>query len=292
MSRSHPLHQSTLYKISKRKRLAAIFGLNESALQEILTAPRRFTDRQVEMVRNGKIKMRRIQEPRGALRPIHNRVRALLSRIEPPDFLFCPVKGRCYVKNAYVHAGAREIRTLDISEYFPSTPRHRVYWFFHSVMKCSPDAAAILAELLTVDGHLATGSTVSPILSYYAFQDMWLAIAEVAARAGCKVTVYMDDVTLSGECVPAWLIWSVRRMIHSRGLRYHKERYFSRGVGEVTGIVVRDGKVVVPNRQLKKVHELRSRLQSSNDSEEVERLQRSIAGLICQQNYVEKVANS
>ena len=31
------------------------------------------------------------------------------------------------------------------------------------------DVSVMLARLLTVDGHLATRSTVSPILSFYAF---------------------------------------------------------------------------------------------------------------------------
>ena len=59
------------------------------------------------------------------------------------------------------HAGiSKEVRKLDVREYFPSTPSHRVYWFFHTVMRCSTDVAAVLAKLLTVEGHLATGSTV------------------------------------------------------------------------------------------------------------------------------------
>ena len=47
---------------------------------------------------------------------------------------------------------AKEIRTLDIKAYFPSTPRHRVFWFFHMIMRCSPDVASVLAQLLTAEG--------------------------------------------------------------------------------------------------------------------------------------------
>lgn len=66
-------------------------------------------------------------------------------------------------------------------------------------MHCNTDVASILAKLLTANGSLATGSTVSPILSFYAFRDMWLAIADLAYKADCKFSVYMDDVT---EVVP------------------------------------------------------------------------------------------
>ena len=158
MKARHALDQSLLYRIKTRRKLAKILGMTESGLKIALSFERPFTSRQIEVVRNGVTKLRHVQEPRGPLRPIHNRVRVLLMRIEPPDFLFCPVKGRSYVSNAALHAGAREIRTLDVAKYFPSTPRHRVYWFFNKVMQCNSDVASILAELLTADGHLAQGA--------------------------------------------------------------------------------------------------------------------------------------
>ena len=46
--------------------------------------------------------------------------------------------------NAALHAGAKEVRKLDIHAYFPSTPSHRVFWFFHTAIACSPDVAAVL----------------------------------------------------------------------------------------------------------------------------------------------------
>jgi hypothetical protein len=126
----HPLPQSRLYAVQSRAKLAEIFGLTRVTLDAALAAERPYNERSIEITRNGKTKVRVIQEPRGALRAIHITVRKMLSRIDPPDFLFCPVKRRSYVSNAARHIGAKEIRTLDIHAYFPSTPRHRVYWFF------------------------------------------------------------------------------------------------------------------------------------------------------------------
>jgi hypothetical protein len=287
MKNRYPLDQSQLYRVTTRRKLADILGLTESGLQAAWRLERPFTSRQIEVVRNGATKMRHVQEPRGPLRPMHNRIRTLLMRIEPPDFLFCPVKCRSYVTNAALHAGAREIRTLDVARYFPSTPRHRVYWFFHTVMQCSADVASILAKLLTVDGHLATGSTVSPILSFYAFYDMWHAIAKIAREAGCKVSVYMDDLTVSGYSVPECVMWDIRQQVHSRQLVYHKERHFRRGIGEVTGVVVRDGSVCLPNRQRKKLYDLKTILLETGDATAASALTRSITGLTSQQKQVE-----
>jgi hypothetical protein len=154
-------------------------------------------------------------------------------------------------------------------------------------MKCNTDVASILAKLLTVDGHLATGSTVSPILSFYAFYDMWHAIAQIAREAGCKVSVYMDDLTVSGDSVPDWVMWDIRQHVHSRQLVYHKERHFWRGVGEVTGVVVRDGSIRLPNRQRKKLHDLKTALLETEDATAASALSRSINGLSSQQKQVE-----
>jgi hypothetical protein len=239
------------------------------------------------IVRNAKSKVRIIQEPRGAYRSIHAYVGRTLSRIEPPDFLFCPVRQRSYVGNAAKHIKAKEIRTLDIHAYFPSTPRHRVYWFFHKVMRCSPDVASILAQLLTVEGHLATGSTVSPILSFFAFLDMWLTIAQIAKGAGCVLTVYMDDVTLSGDSVPDRVVWAIRKQIHGRGLSYHKEHRYSSGKGEVTGTLIDHGRLCVPNRQRKKAHDTRIALKVTTDPTETIRLNSVLRGLRSQRRQVE-----
>lgn len=283
----HPLNQSQLYAIQSRAKLAEIFGLTRVGLDSTLAMERPFSQGPKGIERNGKTKIRMIQQPRGPLRTIHAKVRNILSRIDPPDFLFCPVKQRSYVSNATQHVTAKVIRTLDIQAYFPSPPSHRVYWFFHRIMACSPDVASVLQQLLTVNGHLAIGSTVSPILSFFAFYDMWDNIAKIARGANCNLTVYMDDVTISGDTVPESIIWAIRSQVHGRGLRYHKERHYTKGLGEVTGALIKDGKIAVPNRQLKKTHEVRMKIASTMDINEIRRLTAVLRGLTQQRKQME-----
>lgn len=283
----HPLNQSKLYRLRTRAKLAAVFGLSEKELQLKLLMKQPYSQRQIDTGKNGKIKLRDVQEPRGSLRPIHARIKRLLSRIEPPDFLFCPVKQRSYVENAAVHLGARQVRKLDVKTYFPSTPEHRVYWFFHSVVECEKDVASMLAKLLTVHGHLATGSTVSPILSFFAFYDMWYNISDIAKSSDCKLSVYMDDVTISGDTVTDKTIWEVQKQIHSRGLIYHKERNFRGGIAEVTGVLLRDGKTLIPNRQHQKAHLTRVELRETDDIDRAVSLDQRLTGLKSQRKQIE-----
>ena len=290
----HPLDQSKLYSIQSRAKLAALFGLTRTSLGAIVVMDRPYTSWPLRGERNGKVKIRIIQQPRGGRREIHAYVSRALSRIAPPDFLFCPVIRRSYVSNAVQHAGAKEIRTLDVKAYFASTPSNRVYWFFHTIMRCSSDVSAVLAKLLTAENDageafLATGSPVSPILSFFAFYDMWLAIAKIAKEANCVLTVYMDDITLSGDAVPERVVWLVRKQIHARGLHYHKERRFTGHTAEITGTIIKGGKLQVPNRQLKKAYDTRTALEVTIDPEIVATLRARLRGLHDQRRQVEGI---
>jgi hypothetical protein len=279
----HPLNQSALYHVTTRLKLAKQLALTPAELEQACRHGG-YSDREI-ITKNGK--RRRIQEPRGVLRKIHGRAALLLSRIEAPQFLYCPVKGRSYVTNAKRHAEGKEIRKLDIQSYFDSTPRRRVYWFFHSIMHCAPDVSAILARLLTVNDHLATGSPASPILSFYAFYDMWQNIANLSAQHGFVMTVYMDDITLSGETIPERYMWEIRKAIVNAGLRYHKERRFIGETAEVTGVVLRSGEMLLPNRQHRKAHALREQLRNVVDLEEKIKAERQLRGLLSQRHQVE-----
>ena len=285
----HCLGQSQFYKLKSRKRLAALFGFSEAQLQNILRNPLAYCERQIiQKKSNGTVKTRFTQEPRGNLRLIHEKVKKLLSRIEPPDFLFCPVKKRSYVGNALVHVGGKQVRTLDIRDYFNCTTEKKVFWFFNTIMECERDISSILAKLLTIKGVVPTGSPASPILCFFAFHNMWHDINHLIMDNKCVMTVYMDDITISGDIVPEWLIWRVRKEIYKHGLRYHKERSFNKGFAEVTGVVLRDGRAVVPNRQRLRAHKLRIDLKATAvGSDILVKMQRQITGLQAQQRQIE-----
>jgi hypothetical protein len=189
-------------------------------------------------------------------------------------------------------SSSREVRKLDIEAYIPSTPRTRVFWFFHTIMRCSEDVASVLAQLLTVDEHLATGSTVSPILSFFAFYDMWTGIGRIAKVAGCPLSVYVDDMTISGDNVPERVMWEIKKQIRKRDLKYHRECRFTRGVVEVTGAFIKNGQLLIPNRQHKKAYDTRMALAAATAPDEVARLRAVLRGLNEQRRQVEQNTQS
>lgn len=248
----HRLVESCFYRLSSPHKLSALLQISVDDLRSLCEKSEKLYREWDEKKPTGGT--RHIECPKPALKPVQARVARLLSRIKPADYLFCPVKRRCYVTNAARHQGNRVIRCLDVRKYFPSTPSWRVFWFFRTVMQCSPDIAAMLTKLATYKNHLPTGSPLSPIMAYFAHIDVWESVAAIAKRHGLTLTVYVDDVTLSGPHVPDHVLWEVRKAIHSGGLRYHKEKTYVDRPAEITGVIVRADKIGVPHRQYLKLH--------------------------------------
>ena len=66
-------------------------------------------------------------------------------------------------------------------------------------MQCESDVAGLLTRLATYQRHLPTGSPLSPIMAYFAYYDVWEAVAEITRQHGYTLTVYVDDVYPSGD---------------------------------------------------------------------------------------------
>ena len=106
-------------------------------------------------------------------------------------------------------------------------------------MACAGDVAGILARLLTVDGHLATGSSVSPILSYFAYEDMFSEIEELAVQRGCEMTCYVDDLVFTGLGATGRLVRDLTEVARRYRLWVHKIKVFQAGQPKViTGVAV------------------------------------------------------
>lgn len=255
---TYALDQSPFYRLKSRAKLAAMLKISPAELRALSRGgDEQYREFDMPKKSGG---TRRVENPCKPLKRVQARIFRHLARITPPDFLFCPVKRRCYVSNAAAHRGNRVVQCLDIRKFFPSTPQHRVFWFFHKIMHCERDIAGTLANLACYKGHLPTGSPLSPIMAYFAFYDLWERIAAFCKSKGYTFTVYIDDVTISGPRVPKADMWEVRKMIHNCGLTYHKAKTFVDRPAEITGVMVSGDKLLAPFRQHKKRHDAKALL--------------------------------
>jgi hypothetical protein len=274
----YALDQSPLFKLKSRSKLARLLRISLRELHALAAGDALYREFDIPKKNGG---TRHVENPARPLKLVQAKLARLLARVEPPEFLFCPVKGRCYVTNAAAHRHARVVHCLDIKKFFPSTSQRRVFWFFRKVMLCERDIAGLLARLACYQGHLPTGSPLSPLIAYLAYYDLWQRIATYCARKGYKFTLYIDDVTISGSRVPQRDVWEIRQMIHAFGLRYHKRKSFVGKPAEITGVIVSSGAVKAPHRQHKKIRLARALL-SETDGEERAALNARIKGISAQ----------
>ena len=119
----------------------------------------------------------------------------------------------------------------------------------------------MLTAIVTYNGHLPTGGSASSIVAFFAYIDMWEEIDVIRQQAGCAMTLFGDDLTLSGDQVTDRMMWAIKQAIRKRGLHYHKEARYTGDMKVVNKLIVKDGLLARPNRQLLKEHETRIALQ-------------------------------
>ena len=279
MTKGYPLDQSPLYKLGSRKKLASILHLSDRDLKLLSrSAPTLY--RAWDQT-NPKGKTRHIEDPAKPLKRVQRRLAKLLAAITPPTYLYCPAKKRCYISNAARHIGSKQIRNLDISNFYPSAKATRVYWFFNTIMKCPPDVSAIITSLTTRNGHFPCGSPVSGLLGFYAYYDMWQKIERIAAEGGCRLSVYVDDITVSGNTVPEGVMYQIRKCLIGHGLepKKDKEKFYKNGIGVVTGIIVRPTGLSTPNEAHRRRYTLRAEFLITSDQKKKQEIKRSLHGM-------------
>lgn len=159
------------------------------------------------------------------------------------------MRGKSYISNAAAHDPAMPTIKIDIKKFFPSVSRAVVFNFFVGPLKCRRDVAGLLADILTFDAHLPTGSAASPIIAYYSFKPMFDEIAQFAESLGLAMTCYVDDMALSGPRANKSVLYEIKKIIARHGLRSHKAHAFSGSQPKVvTGVCNTPSGPRVPNK--------------------------------------------
>ncbi|MDP3657729.1 MAG: reverse transcriptase family protein [Brevundimonas sp.] len=277
---AYELRDSPFFRLRSKAKLADLLFISVEKLESLANLTGSYYEFEKAKKSGG---VRNISAPVEPLKQVQKRIAVLLQRITPPDYLFAPVSGRSYVDNAARHIGAQSVRLLDIEDFFPSCSVKKAAWLFANKLECSPDVAAILCKLVTLKGALPQGSPASPILAYLCYLEMWSEIQQLVEEAGCTLSVYADDLTISGDLVREEMIWKVKRTLFRHGHRYSREKERSRRGRpvEVTGVILRREGVAAPNRQHQRIHELREELRHAT-VEEAAHLKRKLTGRVAQ----------
>lgn len=284
----YELHQSQFYALRTRAGLATLLHLrSEKQLRELIRVkPLSYRT----FVEDG----RDIQAPTGRLLALHQRVAALLRRIFVPDYVHSQV-GRSYVTNARIHIGTEPTIKTDIKGYFPNTRVTAVRRFFRETMQCSSDVAWLLGELLCYDGFVPTGSPLSNELAFFANKPVMDAISALAGENGCRMTLLVDDITVSGRAASLKMLNTIKMKLRCAGHMAHpsQRKTCSYGPGQrkyVTGVVVTAEATRLPNQRHKDLHEAFQNLEAASTKRERGLARRKLRGRISEATNVDPAA--
>jgi hypothetical protein len=179
--------------------LATLFGFSSKFVGALSRKPERYY--RTFVIRKGK-KKREIHAPKIGLKVIQKWLSWHLGAIlKFDDSVYGFVAGRSAPMAAAVHCGATWVYSLDIANFFPSTPHQKVTDALEAI-GYPKHAATLISALCCYGGNLAQGSPASPVLSNLVFSPLDTALKQIAAETGSRYTRYADDIVFSGNTIP------------------------------------------------------------------------------------------
>lgn len=260
----YAIDSSPLYGMASHTRLARVlrWAGTTGQLREFCRRPDNF-NRYIDRSKPGKERL--IEAPAKRAKEFQARSLELLRRIELPDYLHSARSGRSYLSNSAVHCDADGCTiTMDIQSFYQSANRERVIHFFEARLKQPRDVAETLASLLCCDGHLATGSPASPLVSFWAYREVFDAIDNRVRSRGGVFTLYIDDMGITGKGFGHTDVRWVSRLLRKAGLtvKEAKTRVFHADAPKlVTGRASRNGVSRAPNKQHRKMRAAQTKLE-------------------------------
>ena len=156
-----------------------------------------------------------------------------------------------------------------------------VWRMFVEEFMCAPDVADILADICCYQQkHLPTGSSLSGRVAFFAARRMFDAASGIADSTASRMTLYVDDITLSGPHVTKKLLSRIRQVVRRHGLKTKEEKsktFAANAPKTVTGAIIIGNEVSLPNARHKKIWETRCAIRSAS-GEEKAKLLRSLKG--------------
>lgn len=266
-------HSCKLYGIKTVKELQNLLGFKLYEYRDNLKIYNNFYS--IKILKNG---TRLIEAPSYKLKKLQKRIYNLLSCIEFPEYLFS-CKKRSSIGGAALHAKQPDvIIKVDIKKFYPSTHRDKIYKFWKYDMLMSSSVAELMTNITTISlpeenlitsflannnitsfNHIPTGAPTSPVLAFLCNWRMYDRINKIVTDHNGSLSVYVDDITISGVNKPKEVFYLIRDEIFHNGYRISARKSgIKRNISaiEINGVIItRNGELRVPNRINKKLME-------------------------------------
>jgi len=262
----YKIEDSPFYKLTTKKKLAVLLKTDLLHLTTLIEDKLNYSSFEET---NKKNKKRWIERPNIDLDLIHSRIASFLCRIEIPNFVHSGRKNHSHISNAKIHIGNHKVLTTDIRSFYPSTTRKHVFNFFNKKLQCSADVADLISLLCTYNDHIPTGSRISMPLALWANMGLFLELEKLAIKYDIKMTLFVDDVTFSGDKLNALFVSSVKKIVERYGHNIHPNKtilYSKNDLKLITGVIVNNDELLVKNEQHKYLYDAMEEWNELKDS--------------------------
>jgi RNA-directed DNA polymerase len=262
----YELYRSPLAQKPTQRDLAQLVGLSRDDLRRLANYKEQFIVRR-EIKKGDKV--RQLAYPEGLLRVVHEKLKFHLNKVRQPDYLFSPRKNRGQRDNAKLHLDQQQYLTLDLKQFYPSTTQSQVRNWLIRDLGMMEDVAGLFAEIACVDDVVSFGSPLTPVLCTLVHRNMFDKIASLCGDRRLRCSLWVDDLTISGQYVPGELVEQIRLIIQSYGHRSHKIKYLTgnRPVF-ITGIGVVGSNLVAPQTLHLRIKEYWEQLHAAETDDE------------------------
>lgn len=272
INKLYSIEKSPFYRLRNRRKLANLLGLPD----DYFNKDHEYNYSEYSKTKENGNGIRTFSVPSKDIKNIQDKLYNLLKRIETPQWLMSGKENCSYITNATLHLENYNVRTMDISKFYDSTPSGIIYKMFKQKFLVEHDIARILTKLVTYQGYLPTGSSTSQLITYWAYSDMFHEIYEIAQNNEYKFSLYVDDMAFSSKYhIPRTFRDNISAVLTIYGLhaKLSKDHYYQRSDFKViTGVGIKEGKVLVSNKKRQKIIELYKECRKNNDIYKIEQL--------------------
>lgn len=188
-----PITRSKLHRLGTRRDLALMLGGSVQVIEK-LTSDENYKEWTKKTTRK---KDRLIEEPLPILSGVLSRLHQFLAKVETPDYLMSGKKKIKPRDNAEIHSNNSYMVNVDIEAFYQSTKREFVYLTFRDTFGQANDVASLLADLVTYQGHIPTGTATSQLVAFWAYKKTFDRIHTLCKQKGITMSVWVDDITFS-----------------------------------------------------------------------------------------------
>jgi hypothetical protein len=187
---------------------------------------------------------------------VHERLKFQLNKIKQPPYLCSPRKGVGQRDNAEMHVGGRQLLKLDVRQFYPKTMQEDIWRWAHHSLGIMDDVAGLFAKIVAIDGRMPFGSPISPVLTSLVHRTMFDRVYATCRSHGLTMSLWVDDLTISGTEVLGGAVADIRQAIRVGGFQTHKIEYLmtSRPT-DITGVPIANGRVLAPRAIHRRIHE-------------------------------------